>query len=450
VTGQPLFNGQPRPDLEPTDEPGTYRDAHGGIYLSDDIVADPEPQRPAPAVSRLRPRGVDLARVAPFKWAWDRRLLLGYLNILVGDEGTGKGTLLCWLIAKLTKGGLPGDLDGKPARVLVVGDEDGFDGVWVPRLIAAGADLDLVLDLPTDDNGQLDLAADADALKHTLLEHQVDVVIFDQLLDNLPSGVDPWKDKAVRDALKPARRVFADTQACAIATLHTNKSNATTFRQRISGTQAFNALSRSSLLLAEHPDDEDRRLLIRGKGNYAAPPPAVEFRITSVDTEIGGHVHKPTKVVDVATSRIDIAEVLGAPERVSKAQIGRDTIADALADGEWHDATPIRAELAAAGLSDSGIKRAGNDLGIERRRTNGFPSHDEWRLPNARAHAQGAGLTDRTDRTGRTADASTASTATPASAAPPARSGLVLVDASPEEEQRIAELIGRHNGGGAA
>ena len=37
-----------------------------------------------------------------------RSFLLGYLNLLVGDEGVGKGTLLAWLIARLTRGELPG------------------------------------------------------------------------------------------------------------------------------------------------------------------------------------------------------------------------------------------------------------------------------------------------------------------------------------------------------
>lgn len=47
----------------------------------------------------LLPRGVDMSRVQPFRWAWEDRLLIGYLNLLVGDEGVGKGTLLAWLIA---------------------------------------------------------------------------------------------------------------------------------------------------------------------------------------------------------------------------------------------------------------------------------------------------------------------------------------------------------------
>jgi hypothetical protein len=93
-------------------------------------------RRRAGIAGGLAVRGADLSRVRPVRWLWDRRLLLGYLCLLLGAEGMGKGTVAAWLIARLTKGELPGDLEGVPARVLVLGDEDAFDSVWVPRLHA--------------------------------------------------------------------------------------------------------------------------------------------------------------------------------------------------------------------------------------------------------------------------------------------------------------------------
>jgi len=357
----------------------------------------------------LQPRGVDLSRVEPFRWAWQDRLLLGYLNLLVGDEGSGKGTLLAWLIARLTRGELPGDLQGKPTRVLIVGDEDGFDGVWTPRLHAAGADLALVSDLPVGDTGALDIGRQADALRALIREHAFGAIVFDQLLDNLGAGVDDWRSKSVREAIAPLRRIAADTNVCPIAALHTNKSEAPTFRRRLAGTQAFNALSRSSLLLAEHPDDENRRVLLRAKGNYAAVPPAVEFAIAAKPLTINGHQHKPTVAVDVTESTITIAEVLRSAEPTTKADTGRQMIREALSSGDWEDTGPIRADLAAAGLSDRGIDRVAADLGVERRRTDDFPARSQWRL------ARGGALTDVSGGTGATATNSPASPASPAS-----------------------------------
>lgn len=358
----------------------------------------------------LKPRGIDMNRVQPFKWAWRDRVLVGYLNLLVGDEGVGKGTLLAWLIARLTRGELAGDLYGRPARVLIVGDEDGFDSVWVPRLFAADADLTLVCDLPVDESGALDIGRDAKKLRTMLLRDRFDVLIFDQLLDNLGADVDDWRAKSVRGAIAPLRRLIGDLDLTVIAALHTNKSDATTFRRRLAGTQAFNALSRSSLLLAAHPDDPDRRVVLRGKGNYAAPPKAIEFRIQADPVELNGHTHKPTIAANVDECDITIEDILGAaPEPQTKAQAARTLISEALADGGWHDATPIRTQLAQAGLSDRGIVRAANDLGVERRRTDGFPSSAQWRL------ARGGGTTVTTGTTGTTAIPSGATRASSAS-----------------------------------
>ena len=66
----------------------------------------------------------DLSRAAPPRWAWEHRIVLGYLNLLLGNEGVGKGTLIAWLIARLTRGEIPGDLRGRPISVGVLGDED--------------------------------------------------------------------------------------------------------------------------------------------------------------------------------------------------------------------------------------------------------------------------------------------------------------------------------------
>lgn len=377
------------------------------------------------AGGRLQARGVQLERVEPFRWAWDARLLLGYMNLLVGDEGVGKGTFLAWLIAQVTRGELPGDLQGAPARVLMVGDEDGFDNVTVPRLIAAGADTDQVLDLPVIDGDALDVARDAASLSDLLVAEQVQVVVFDQLLDNL-GDVDTWKAKEVRAALAPLRRLAAELGVCFLCTLHTNKSNAPTFRQRIADSQAFNAVSRSTLYLAEHPDDPARRVVVRGKGNYAPPSPALEFRIASHPLRIGTHLHKPGRVHELRESEVTLADLLaaGAPA-TTKADEARELIREALADGEWHDAAPIRAGLRRLGVSLSGIRRAANDLGVERRRTSGFPSSNEWRLTvpraHAHAHAQGGDLTGPTGPTEPTAIASRSSGSSGSSGSDPPR-----------------------------
>jgi hypothetical protein len=90
---------------------------------------------------RLVVSRADLSKSKPPKFAWKWRIVLANLNLLIGTEGVGKGTLVAWMIAKWTCGELPGDLHGTPINVGVICDEDSWDDVWTPRLKAAGADL---------------------------------------------------------------------------------------------------------------------------------------------------------------------------------------------------------------------------------------------------------------------------------------------------------------------
>ena len=109
----------------------------------------------------------------------------------------------------------------------------------------------------SEDAERLKLAAD--------LEH-VRVLFLDALLDVLGVGVDDWRSKQVRHALQPLRALAREFDIAVVGAMHPNK-RADSFRQLVSGASAFNAVSRSSLLLAAHPDNEDRRVLVRGKGN---------------------------------------------------------------------------------------------------------------------------------------------------------------------------------------
>ncbi len=268
----------------------------------------------------LRARGVDLSRVRPTRWAWERRLPIGYLALLIGAEGVGKGTLLAHVVALLTRGLLPGDLDGQPAKVLFVGDEDSFDAVVVPRLYAAGADVTLVR---TIEDRYLDVTRDASDLATLIADEHIAAVIFDQLLDNLDSAVDDWRSKAIRDALRPLRRVAREQDVAILAALHPNKGQKASFRDLISGTHAFNALSRSSLLLAEDPEDGARRVLVRGKGNLSAPPRSYEFTLAPRTLELNGHTFEQPMVQDPVEGDLTTDDLLGrrSPETPIRDQV---------------------------------------------------------------------------------------------------------------------------------
>jgi hypothetical protein len=332
--------------------------------------------------SGLVVRPADLSLSRPPRWAWADRIVLGALNLILGNEGTGKGTLAAWMIARLTRGELAGDLHGKPATVGVLGDEDGWNAVWTPRLHAAGADLARVKLIERPDGGYVELRDDHRRLACAVDQEGITVLYLDALIDHLGVGVDDWRAKPVRDALQPLRSIAREFELAAIGSMHPNK-RAESFRQLVSGSTAFNAVSRSSLLLAQHPEDERRRVLVRGKGNLSRTPPAVEFDITSRKFTANGHPFDVPHAVNFDTSALTVADLLNQPAQLSPVGEARTTarelIAARLADGEWHHAGAIIGDCAQLGAHERAVRRAANDLGVEYEHQ-GFPAQVHWRL----------------------------------------------------------------------
>jgi Bifunctional DNA primase/polymerase, N-terminal/AAA domain/Primase C terminal 1 (PriCT-1) len=340
-----------RPPL-PDRELEHIADVAQGYEPADEPLEDVEP-RPM-----LRTRGVILERVRPIRWLWARRVPMGLPSLIVGMEGVGKGTLTAWLIARATRGELDGDLHGEPIRVLIVGDEDSFEPVWVPRLAAADADLAM---LRTLDDGEYvdDFRAVADELEATIVADEIGLVLLDALLDHIPAGTAGeaiYNPKNVRQALQPLRRIAAVTDVAALGLLHPIKGPASTFRQLVAGSHQFNAVSRSSLLLGVDPDDEERRLLVRGKGNHSAAPRSFEFTLAAEVVELNKHSFEVPKVVEPMEGDRTIDDLLKPP-----AAPIRDELA-AMLEPLLTDEPKKRADLARAVRRDPKDGSVGNAL----------------------------------------------------------------------------------------
>jgi hypothetical protein len=341
-------------------------------------------------------RPADLARAQPPRWAWEFRLVLGYLNLLVGNEGIGKGATFSWIAARLTHGELPGDYRGQPVGVGIIGDEDSFDQVWTPRLHAAGAELSRVVQIERPDSGFVNLSEDRGKLAQVVKDEQLGFLYLDSLLDNMGVNVDDWRNKQVRDALQPARALARDLDIAILGCLHPNK-HAESFRTLMSGASAFNAVSRSSLLLAEHPEDESRRVLVRGKGNLSATPEAIEFSLAGHTFTANGHNFSVPIAKDFTPGTLTVEDLIGDTAAVQEHSKTREAveIIEALIpkDGQWHPAKPTYDACDGEGIGERTVKRAKQRLRLDHRRTETFPATVEWRWP-------ASGDTDRTPLNG--------------------------------------------------
>jgi hypothetical protein len=132
--------------LEPAEGKDVTDHLRAGLGLKDlipvlDAPEEPEPAQPARRV-RLTPASTIKPR--PVRWVWEDRIPAGEVTLTPGRGGLGKSTFHAWMIAELTRGTLPGVHFGTPKPCIIAASEDSWERTIVPRLIAAGANMDLV------------------------------------------------------------------------------------------------------------------------------------------------------------------------------------------------------------------------------------------------------------------------------------------------------------------
>lgn len=130
-------------------------------------------------------------RIEETSWMWANRVPLGGVTLLVGQEGTGKTTILGDVLAKATRGQLEGDLDGIPVGAVYATAEDSWSRTLVPRLAAAGADLDRVHFVAVDGlAGGLTVPDDLAALANQMQRTGSRVLVLDPLGAHLEGRLD--------------------------------------------------------------------------------------------------------------------------------------------------------------------------------------------------------------------------------------------------------------------
>jgi putative DNA primase/helicase len=306
---------------------------------------------------RLRaPRFLDGAEMIP------RRSI----TVAFGPAGLGKtiyGLLQC---AAVTTGRMSG-LEGTPAPVLISSQEDDPEAVLAPRLVADGADLELVhfvsgLSLPSQVPA---LAARARALG-------VALVLIDPIGAHLDPQIDSHRDAATRAALAPLGEMATDLDLAVLVVCHPNKATSASGLNRISGSGAFGNAARSVVVFGLDPADPEGetgpgRIIAHLKCNVGKRAPSIcaEIETTQVETEDGPTVVPRLRVTGLSAQSAD--DILASPtgEERSERDSARAFLTEQLTDG------PIRSKELRAAAEASGefnwrtAERAKRDLNIK-------------------------------------------------------------------------------------
>lgn len=324
----------------------------------------------------------------PIEWLWSRRVPLGELTILDGDPGLGKSTLLTAVTAHVTTGrGLPGH-EGDPIEggAVYVTTEDSPGRTIRPRLEAAGAALGRVLLVPSvpDSEGDprpLILPDDVSTLEQAVRRMKARLVVIDPLMAHLGGSVNSHRDADVRRALAPLADL-AHRLGCAVVVVrHLNKSGRSTAIYRGGGSIGIIGAARVGLLLAEHPEQEDVRVLAPVKNNLAVFPPSVSLALEQAPE------HDVARVEWLDTCDLTADELLqgsgpGRPDE--KRQEAIDFLEEMLSDGPV-PAQEVKDRADEEGIMTMTLRRAKEELDVEKEKE-GFGSTGRWvwRLPDAK------------------------------------------------------------------
>jgi hypothetical protein len=136
-----------------------------------------------PGTIKLTSRVGNPKDVRRTRWGWQDWAPLGCIGVIAGNGGDGKGIVSVHVLARLTRGELPGDLNGEPVNVGWVGDEDNWNEVILPRLIAAGADVRRVIKINAEPGQVLDVVRDITSLEAKVTEDRLKAIAFEAIAE---------------------------------------------------------------------------------------------------------------------------------------------------------------------------------------------------------------------------------------------------------------------------
>ena len=239
----------------------------------------------------------------PINWIWDGFLAKGMLHIVSGKPGSGKTTIALDFAARISSGSnFP---DGKSATIgsiLIWSGEDSIQHVLVPRLIAAGADLERIRFIDSSEkNGEslpFDPARHMELLRNEASKlGEISLVIIDSLASVITK--DSHKNAETRRDLQPTVDLAKELNCAVIGITHFAKGTAGKDPlERILGSVAFGAVARLAFVVGRNsPTDQAniKRIFIRAK-SIAKEGGGFHFSITDKTLDTHKKINTSTVV----------------------------------------------------------------------------------------------------------------------------------------------------------
>lgn len=311
---------------------------------------------------------------------WPGRLARGKHTALAGDPGDGKSQISLFIAAAISTGGAWPCNEGRApiGNVVILNAEDGTADTIVPRLIAAGADLNriFIVNAVQADDGKrrraFNLQTDLALLEKTIAEiGEVALVIIDPISSYM-GKVDSHKNAETRSVLEPLSEMADRLRAGVLSITHFSKVGTThnvKALDRFIGSIAFTGAPRAAFTVLPDPHDDERMFFLSAKNNMVPKPQGLAYQLK--ETILPDHPITASLVVwDAEPVNISANEAMAAGAEGgdhSTRVEAEEFLKEMLADGPM-PAKEIEREAEAAGLSWATVRRAKTHLGMKAQR----------------------------------------------------------------------------------
>lgn len=299
----------------------------------------------------------------------------------------------------------------KPPKgnVILFTAEDDIEDTVIPRLVAAGADLDRVhiIGMTKNPDGKarmFNLATDLQLLKEKIEKvGDVAAVIIDPVSAYLGVGkLNNSSTTDVRGMLAPLTRLAEDKKISIIGIMHFNKkADVTNAMLRIADSLAYVAAARHVYVVVDDAENEKARLFVKAKNNLAPDKHAQRFMVglreVGRDPDTQEPIWAPHVVWDSQHVEVTATEAMEAAEGSGTKRAAQWEAEDFLKSKLAHGAVSkeeIEDEAEALDISvSSALKRAKKKLQVKTWKEKGkVDGKWFWELPAIPATMQHNGL----------------------------------------------------------
>ena len=211
------------------------------------------------------------------EWLWKPYIPFGKITIIQGDPGEGKTTFALRLAAACSSGEpLCGMEITEPFNVIYQTAEDGLGDTIKPRLIEAGANENMVLNIIEDTDP---LSLSDKRIEKAITETNARLMILDPIQGYIDKNVDINRANEIRSVLKKVAAVAERTGCAIILVGHLNKAKGASAQYRGLGSIDFRAAARSVLLVGRLRKDPSMRIVVHDKSSLAPEGKSIAFNL---------------------------------------------------------------------------------------------------------------------------------------------------------------------------